>query len=648
MARHRQLVSHVLGWTMFGAAVILLLGSVGAGAITYENAYADRIFPGVRVGPIVVGGLSKADGSARIQLALDAFLGQGIPYVLDGRIVTIDPIVTAPQDPDLTYRLIEVDVPKLVDSAFTLGRRPSLVAAWSERARGAIRDDLVVPITASVDRKRLEEALAENLSRDLPAMRPPRVEPVVTDGVVSWNVVAGQSGRRIDIAAVAAETEQRIAALDPAPVLVPTIEAAPPYTTEEVIAALPRIEAALGRAPLTLTHGEQRWTAEATTLAGWFTFGDRPEPVLDRNAINAFLTPIAKDIERQAENARLSINPTTKRVREFRSAREGVRIERDALVAALQDAVFGTRPPLIAIPTAVEAPTVAVADTNDLGIRELLGVGRTKFTGSPPNRRHNIGIGAGLLNGVLIAPDEEFSTVGAVSPFTAETGYKPELVIKGSRTIPEYGGGLCQVSTTLFRTVLATGLPVTERANHAYRVPYYEPPVGMDATIYGPKPDFKFVNDTGHHLLLRTRIEGDELIYELWGTNDGRVASSSEPEVFNFVSPPPAKTVETADLPPGKKKCTERAHTGADAKFTYTVTHADGTKDERIFKSHYRPWQAVCLVGKQLPAPSSQSQADENASTETGTPGTVNAPTPTLTAPPLPATPAEEAPPQIN
>lgn len=648
MPRHRQLVSHVLGWTMFGAAVILLLGSVGAGAITYENAYVDRIFPGVRVGPIVVGGLSKADGSARIQLALDAFLGQGIPYVLDGRVVTIDPIVIAPQDPDLTYRLIEVDVPKLVDSAFTVGRRPSLVAAWSERARGALRDDLAIPITASVDRKRLEEALTENLSKELSAMRPPRVEPVVTDSVVSWNVVAGQSGRRIDIAAVAAETEQRIAALDPAPVLVPTVEAAPPYTTEEVIAALSRIEAALGRAPLTLTHGEQRWAVEPATLAGWFTFGDRPEPVLDHNAIDAFLAPIAKDIERPAENARLSINPTTKRVRGFQSAREGVRIEREELIAALQDAVFGTRPPLIAIPTAVEAPTVAVADTNDLGIRELLGVGRTKFTGSPPNRRHNIGVGSNLLNGILIAPDEEFSLVNALMPFDASNGYRAELVIKGSRTIPEFGGGLCQVATTMFRVALAAGLPITERMNHAYRVPYYEPPVGMDATIYGPKPDFKFRNDTGHHLLLRTRVEGDELIYELWGTKDGRNAQTSEPEVYNFVSPPPAKTVETADLPPGKKKCTERAHTGADAKFTYTVTRADGTKDERVFKSHYRPWQAVCLVGKQLPAPSSQPQADENASTETGMPGTVNAPAPTPAAPPLPATPAEEVPSQIN
>jgi len=649
MTRHRQLVSHVLGWTMFGASVILLLGSVGAGAITYEHAYADRIFPGVRIGPITVGGLPKSEGTARVQLALDAYLGQGIAYVLDGRVVTIDPVAIAPQDPDLTYRLIDVDVPRLVDSAFVLGRRPSLVAAWTERARGALRDDLAIPITATVDRARLEEALVENLRGDLPAMRPPRLQPVTRDGVVAWTVIGGQPGRRIDIAAVAAETERRIAELDPAPILVPTIEAAPPYTAAELETALPNVTAALGRAPITLTHDEQRWTVEPATLAGWFTFGDRPEPTLDRDAIDAFLTPIARDIERPAENARLSINPTTKRVREFRAAHTGTRIDRDALVAALDAAVFGNAPPLIPLPVTSEAPTVAVADTNDLGIRELLGVGRTSFKGSPPNRRHNIGIGAGLLNGVLIAPDEEFSTVTAVSPFTAETGYKPELVIKGSRTIPEYGGGLCQVSTTLFRTVLATGLPVTERTNHAYRVPYYEPPVGMDATIYGPKPDFKFRNDTGHHLLLRTRVEGDELVYELWGTKDGRVANSSEPEVFNFVSPPPMRTVETEDLPPGKKKCTERAHTGADAKFTYTVIHADGRKEERIFKSHYRPWQAVCLVGKSLP------KADPPLAGQAGDSTTMDAPTPDAPAMPIPppnepspTAPVNDAPPQIN
>ena len=443
MFRRPAFLSHALGWTLFASSLLFLLAAVGVGAITYERAYEGRIFPGVHIGPIAVGGLPKSEGIARVQLALDAYLGKGIPYVLDGRVVTIDPIVTAPQDPDLTYRLIEVDVPQLIDAAFGLGRRPSLVAAWTERARGAVRDDLAVPITATVDRARLESALTENLRGKLAAMQPPRLQAVVTNGTVSWTIIDGRQGQRIDIAAVTTATEQRIAGLDPAPVVVPMANAAPPYTKADVEAALPLIALALQRAPIALTHDAQRWTIERTTLAGWIVLGDRPEPLLDRAAIDAFLVPIAKDIERPAEDARLSIDPTTKRVREFRAAHDGTRIDRDALATALHAAVFGTATPLVPIPTTVVAPTIAVADTNDLGIRELLGVGRTSFRGSPPNRRHNIGIGTALLNGILIERNEEFSLVGALTPFDETNGYKAELVIKGSRTTPEFGGGLC-------------------------------------------------------------------------------------------------------------------------------------------------------------------------------------------------------------
>ena len=120
--KHPRLVSHVLGWTMFGASIILLLGAVGVGAITYEQAYQDRIFPGVRIGSTPVGELTKAEATARMQKVMDAYLGHGIPYALGGKIVTINPVISAPQDPDLTYEIIDVDIPTLVDEAFAVGR----------------------------------------------------------------------------------------------------------------------------------------------------------------------------------------------------------------------------------------------------------------------------------------------------------------------------------------------------------------------------------------------------------------------------------------------------------------------------------------------------------------------------------------------
>jgi vancomycin resistance protein YoaR len=179
------------------------------------------------------------------------------------------------------------------------------------------------------------------------------------------------------------------------------------------------------------------------------------------------------------------------------------------------------------------------------------------------------------------------------------SGYLPELVIKGNRTIPELGGGLCQIGTTLFRAALQSGLPITERRSHSYRVSYYEP-AGTDCTIYSPHPDCRFLNDTGTYIFLQTRIDGDDLIFKFWGARDGRNVAITEPVVYNITKPLPTKYIETQDLEPGETKCTERAHNGAEARFDYTVKYADGTEKIRTFFSHYKPWQAVCLVGRQL------------------------------------------------
>ncbi|HLD00060.1 MAG TPA: VanW family protein, partial [Patescibacteria group bacterium] len=139
---------------------------------------------------------------------------------------------------------------------------------------------------------------------------------------------------------------------------------------------------------------------------------------------------------------------------------------------------------------------------------------------------------------------------------------------------------------------------VVERRNHSYRVSYYEPPVGMDATIYEPKPDFRFSNDYTSPLLLQARIEGNNLIFEFYGTKDDRVAGTTTPRVFNVVRPGPKKIIETDTLPPGQTKCIEKPHNGSDAEFTYTVTYPNGETKKETFKSHYKPWQEVCLVGK--------------------------------------------------
>ncbi len=189
-------------------------------------------------------------------------------------------------------------------------------------------------------------------------------------------------------------------------------------------------------------------------------------------------------------------------------------------------------------------------------------------------------------------------------------------------------GEVIQVGTTIFRATFNSGLPVTQRRNHSYRVSYYEP-AGTDATIYDPAPDYRFVNDTGHHILIQTRMEGNDLYFDLWGTKDGRKVVATKPVIYNIVKPAPTKIIETPDLPEGKRKCTESAHAGADAYFDYTVTYPNGEVKKERFSSHYIPWQAVCLVGAKKAAPTPATPT--GTATPSVTPAPASTPTPTAT-----------------
>ena len=253
----------------------------------------------------------------------------------------------------------------------------------------------------------------------------------------------------------------------------------------------------------------------------------------------------------------------------------------------------------------IEVKDINVDDFNDgnqFQIKEIIGTGHSNFAGSPSNRRHNIKVGSDSIHGLLIKPGDEFSLIENLGEIDAENGYLPELVIKGNKTIPEYGGGLCQVATTVFRSALGSGLPITARRSHSYRVSYYEP-AGTDASVYDPWPDIKFLNDTNNYILIQSRIEGNNLYYDFWGTEDGRVSTTTKPVVYNITPPPPTKIIETDELEPGKRRCTESAHNGADAYFDYIVTYPEGAtttpRQEIRFSSHYIPWQEVCLVGKE-------------------------------------------------
>jgi vancomycin resistance protein YoaR len=201
----------------------------------------------------------------------------------------------------------------------------------------------------------------------------------------------------------------------------------------------------------------------------------------------------------------------------------------------------------ITLPTEISTPKIVSADRERLGLRELIGEGKSNFKNSPKNRIFNINRALQQFENILIAPGEEFSFVDYLGEVDGEHGYLPELVIKYNKTEPEFGGGICQVSSTVFRAAIYSGLKITERRNHAYAVSYYKP-IGMDATIYIPKPDLKFTNNTPGYILIQSVVEGSDLTFRFFGTKDGRKVTVDGPHVLERGDDGSMKTVFTQEV----------------------------------------------------------------------------------------------------
>jgi vancomycin resistance protein YoaR len=267
---------------------------------------------------------------------------------------------------------------------------------------------------------------------------------------------------------------------------------------------------------------------------------------LDDAALRKFLEKAKEDTRISPNDARLSF--VDGKVSAFGLSKEGYELSvEDGFNLITKTLRENPSTKDIQMPTTSLQPDIALGDIDKFGIKELIGQGTSNFRGSPKNRIHNITVGAAKFNGVLIKPGEEFSFIKTLGPVDESTGYLPELVIKVDKTIPEYGGGMCQVSTTMFRAALNAGLKITARTNHAYPVQYYAPQ-GLDATVYIPNPDLRFLNDTPNYILVQTRIEGTQLFFDFYGTSDGRQAKLVGPFVTSRGAEGAMKTIVTQEV----------------------------------------------------------------------------------------------------
>ncbi len=272
----------------------------------------------------------------------------------------------------------------------------------------------------------------------------------------------------------------------------------------------------------------------------------------------------------------------------------------------------------ITLPLITEAPEVIVKSDKlkAMGIVELVSSGETDFSGSPNNRIHNINTGLSKFQGVVVKPGEEFSFGSTIGPVNGSTGYKKELVILGNKTVPEYGGGLCQVSTTAYRAMINAGYPILDRRNHSYMVSYYKP-LGLDATFYEGGQDIRFLNDTPHHIVMQTFTQDNHTYYNFYGTKPNRTVQMIGPYYSNWRSAPSTKTEYSSSMAPGEKKVLGHAVPGVNVTWYRYVTYNDefvtdqktGEKKNKTFLetifSNYEARPNYYMIGG--PAPSEEA-----------------------------------------
>ena len=418
----------------------------------------------------------------------------------------------------------------------------------------------------------------------------------------SQSIYKDRVGRKLDKEKLILLFYQKLENLDfQKPINLPVSVQKPVFGEEEARKA-GKIIQSLRKRPLILKFQNFTFSIDSQKALSFFPPQKQGE-FFNQMAISHFVSEIGEKINRPPQDAVFQF--AQGKVRVFKPSLDGYYLEEEKTVKLIEGYLTSglqlLEGKLIVLPVKIIPPKITTDQVNNLGIRERIGRGISYFQGSIAPRIHNIKQAASTLNGVLIAPNEVFSFNQALGEVSQKTGYKQAYIIKEGRTILDDGGGVCQVSTTLFRAALNAGLPIVERTAHAYRVSYYEQnsPVGLDATVYAPTVDLKFKNDTPGYILIQSQVDEKNkiLIFDLYGTSDGRKVTIGKPIITNQVPPPKPIYQEDPSLPRGVVKQIDWPAWGATVKFSYKVVRGDKVLQDKVFVSRYRPWQAIYLVG---------------------------------------------------
>ena len=440
----------------------------------------------------------------------------------------------------------------------------------------------------------------------------------------------GQPGRVLDIPATLALISAQIELMQDAVIPLVVLETQP--LVLDVSAQGELAQAILSEPfrfvlPADLNAGEGQWVIEPSTLAQMLTFeqvlnGDTGalQLVANQPLVNAYLESLRDETDAASENSRFIFNDETGQLDLMTPAVIGRTLNIPATIANMNASLLeGKHRTKLAFDIMEPAVTDAKTGT-ELGITELVYAYTSYFRGSSADRVQNIKTASAAFHGLLIPPGGVLSMSDELGDISLDNGYAEAPIILGDETIQGVGGGVCQVSTTLFRTVYFAGFPILERYAHAYRVGYYEQTAvgrdqnlaGLDATVFVPLVDFKFRNDTDDWLLMETYVNSDlSLTWKFYSTADGRQVESHTTGPTDITEPPDPLYRENPELDKGVVKQVDWEVEGARVVVSRTVTRDGEVLYKDTYTTVYQPWRAIYEYG-----PGTENMPPENTADE--------------------------------
>ncbi|MEI6044317.1 MAG: VanW family protein [Chloroflexota bacterium] len=581
-----------LAITLIPLVLLLIVGLVLVNALA-DGQYADKIEPGVSVSGVYVGEMTREQARQIMQNRLTNYSQR--------------PVLLAFQDktwqPTLEQLGISINLDVTLNQAFAVGKVGGLIEG-SRLYKMMNPQAHNLPLELQMDENKLKGYLSDVSDR----IRKEVIEPNLEIKNAQINTTNGADGFNVDFEVTYDAIKRSLVMLQPASQNLLTVHNVPPVISQQELTDFKTQLEPLLSGPLTFKWKEKTWVLDQKAIAKMIEVKRTTDPKqprhfsanVDTTQIEKFVTGLSKEVNQEPKDAKITWENNQIVVKEPSATGQYLVVDKtvDQAIKLVNNPTQRTLDLLVDI----REPQVDSNKLEALGLKEMIGEGVSGFAGSALERATNITVGAKYLNGALIKPHTVFSFLGQIGEISEKRGYMKGYAIIADQTVPDVGGGICQVATTTFRAAFYAGTPIVERNAHLYRVSWYEElgePVGFDAAVYEPGVDMKFENNTDNWMAISAFVKSGKLYVQVWGTKTpGQTVELIKGTITNQKNPPPDRTQVDPSLPPGSRKQVDYAHPGLDTTLTRVIKINGAEVKRDQFFTRFQAWPNIFKVGR--------------------------------------------------